>query len=48
MAGKYPCPNCGKELSNQVSLERHIKSVHQKIRRFESDKCGKNLEEDLA
>ncbi|CAL8075705.1 unnamed protein product [Orchesella dallaii] len=48
------CPECGKILSDKLSLEGHIKTVHRKERDYACEFCGKtfarphNLEKHLA
>ena len=36
---KYNCEDCGKSLHNRIGLQRHIDSVHKKLR-ISCDICG--------
>jgi RNase P subunit RPR2 len=37
---KVGCPLCGKQLSSEVTLQKHLSSVHEKIRRHSCQHCA--------
>ena len=37
---KVSCPLCGKQLSSESTLQKHVSSVHEKIRRFGCEHCS--------
>ena len=39
----YTCDQCGKITSRLMSLQNHIKAVHQKIRKFSCKECDKSF-----
>lgn len=40
-ARKFPCPHCGKKLTQRKILTRHIRLIHQGVRPFKCNYCGK-------
>lgn len=40
---KYTCKVCQVEFTQQANLKRHMKVVHQGIRKYECEHCGKSF-----